>query len=67
MKYVSPYRAFEQNLKAEYRSERRTEIHPALNSSHSFFVPSIKAMNRGTILKEMKNIWLRDESRWARQ
>lgn len=63
---MSPYRAFEHNLKAEYRSER-TEIHLALNSSHSFFVLSIKAMNRETILRGMKNIWLRDESRWAGQ
>jgi hypothetical protein len=29
------------------------------------FCSLTKAMNRKTLLRGMKNIWLRDESRWA--
>lgn len=46
---MSPYRAFQQNLKVEYRKEleEKTEIHPDLNSCLiPFFVPSNRAMNK---------------------
>lgn len=61
------HRAFN---RIEFRSrlqewKKRNEINSDLNSSHAFFVSLIKAMDRKTILRGIKNIWLRDDSRCA--